>query len=48
VGAFPGLLEKKLSIGLSEILGHRDVLGASGGLPAERRGGAVYHGLATA
>jgi hypothetical protein len=48
VGAFPGLLERKLSMGLSEILGHRDVLEANGCLAAERRGGAVYRGLATA
>jgi hypothetical protein len=30
VGAFPGLLEIKPSMGLSEILGHLDVLEASG------------------
>lgn len=48
MAVLPGLLDRKLSIGLSEILGHRDVLETRSGRPAERRGGAVYYGLVTA
>jgi glyoxylase-like metal-dependent hydrolase (beta-lactamase superfamily II) len=45
---FPGLEEMNLILGLSEVLGHLDLIEARGRLAAERRGGVVYYSLAAA
>lgn len=45
---FPGLEEVNLILGLSEVLGHLDLLEVHGRLASERRDGVVYYGLAAA